>query len=95
MNKELIGLKQYLSFVDQLAPHLDQVLISDAKEIDYGQWELPFEALLLAILRQTKHTIVFDFVLAKQLATKADIIDSGVLDIDTWERFERKFGALK
>jgi len=87
MNVKKTGLKDYLLFVDQVEIYLEKKAISDAREIEHGQWELPFEALLLELMKLPYHTVQINFGLVETLANEADLIESSVLDVNTWERF--------
>lgn len=78
---------EYFSFVESMEPYLDKVLIQDARDVEYGQWELPFEALLLELMKLSGHKVSVDLALIEELAKQADIFECGVLDVDTWERF--------
>jgi len=84
-----VGIADYFQFVDKVAPFLDAELINDAHEIEYGQWELPFEALLLEIMKLSNAQIDIDLNLVVKLAHEADIVESSVLDINTWEQFKK------
>jgi len=47
MKKDDAGPADYLIFLDQVAALLDSDFLREAETFDYGQWELPFEAVLL------------------------------------------------
>lgn len=83
----LTGLNEYRIFVESVAKHLEADILQQAKDVEYGQWELPFEAVLLELMKCSKHNICFDNDLVNRLAIEADIIECGVLDMDTWQKF--------
>ena len=83
-----IGVREYLKFLKSVSSYLDQSLVSKAKHIEHGQWELSFEAVLLGLMETAVEDIELDYELVYALAQEANIIDEGVLDLDTWERFQ-------
>ncbi len=89
MTEEQIGLKEYFVFLEGVALFLDERLIDDAREVEYGQWELPYEAVLLALVKLPFNEVQFDLELAKKLAIEADIIECGILSMDTWQQVQR------
>nr|WP_319250227.1 hypothetical protein [uncultured Celeribacter sp.] len=84
---KVVGPQEYLEFVESVSDHLDAKLYSDARDIEYGQWEIPFEAVLLALLKEDFALVEFDHALVFNLAKEAKILDEGVLDPDTWKKF--------
>ncbi|WP_454700791.1 hypothetical protein [Agrobacterium burrii] len=49
MNKEHVGPSEYLGFLSQVSQFIDPQIARDAADFDYGQWELPFEAVLIEL----------------------------------------------
>ncbi len=84
-----VGIKEYFKFVENVSTLLDKTLLKDVQDIEYGQWEVPFEAILLFLIELPKEEISLDYELVKALAYEADIIEFGVLDMDTWDKFEK------
>lgn len=84
------GIDKYHQFLDAVLPLLDPELIAKAQDVEYGQWEMPFETLLhgLTGLERGKVKLNQDFDFIRQLAEDADIVPEGVLDENTWPDFE-------
>ncbi len=61
--------------------------VRDAAIFDYGQWELPFEAVLVAVMEKPRNQVKFDFNRAAVLAEAANIVIERVLDPATWQKF--------
>ena len=95
MSGKDVGIKEYFGFIENVAPFLDEKLYLDAKEVDYGQWELPFETVLLALMKKSFDEVIIDMDLTRELAHEADIIESGVIDPNTWKRFKKWSGQLQ
>lgn len=87
MKNDLVGMQEFLHFVESVAELLDEKTVQDARDIEFGQWELPFEAILLSLQKLSPGEVKIDFELVERLAQEADIIECGVLDVDTWSRF--------
>lgn len=81
------GIQEYFVFLESVSAYLDPLLIEKAKYIEYGEWEMAYEAILLGLIEQNRDEISFDIDLAKGLADEADIISQGVMDINTWDKF--------
>lgn len=88
-----VGLNEYRVFLDNVSTYLDNDFVGQAKDVELGQWELSFEAVLLELMKEPKCKAKFDTGLVEKLAIEADIIECGVLDMDTWQRF-CKWGNL-
>lgn len=82
-----VDIHDYFNFVETVAKYLDENLARNARDVEYGEWELPFEAILIALLKLSPYEVDMDYVLVEKLAIEADIIEGGVLDIDTWNQF--------
>ena len=83
-----MNISDYFKFIDQVEPFIETKLIKDARTIEYGQWEVPFEGLLLELIKLPSSDININFQLVKNLADDAGIIKSSILTLDTWENFE-------
>lgn len=83
----MIGLSEYFYFVDSVAKELDCNFLAEARNIDFGQWETSFEAVLLKLIDQEKRYTTVDFISAKELAIAAGIVEEGVLDPKVWSKF--------
>ena len=81
------GLSEYFYFVDSVAKELDCNFLAEARNIDFGQWETSFEAVLLKLIDQEKRYTTVDFISAKELAIAAGIVEEGVLDPKVWSKF--------
>ena len=95
MTKSLVGLHEYFSFVDSVANELNSDFLSKVRDINLGQWETSFEALLLKLIDENKPNTQVDFAAAKELAVAAGIIEEGVLDLDVWKKFCSWYGITK
>lgn len=93
MKKDDAGPADYLIFLGQVAALLDSDFLREAETFDYGQWELPFEAVLLKLMEESPKNEGIDIGLAKKLAKYAGLLDEGVLTPDTWQRFIYWYGA--
>lgn len=87
MNDDRVDIHDYFNFVETVAKYLDGNLARNARDVEYGEWEFPFEAILIALLKLPPYEVDMDYVLVEKLAAEADIIEGGVLDIDTWNQF--------
>jgi len=85
--KKTFGLKEYLYFYESVKEYLSNDLKISAGNIDYGQWETSFEAIILAIVKLPRDNFVLDIELVEGLAYEADLLEGGVLDVNTWEQF--------
>jgi hypothetical protein len=81
------GQFEYFDFLDSVSQYLEPSFFDRAREVELGQWELPFEAVLIELTKLPNDRTRIDFEQARKLATEADIIDSGVIDVDTWQSF--------
>jgi len=93
VKKDDAGSADYLIFLGQVAALLDSDFLREAETFDYGQWELPFEAVLLKLMEGSPKNEGIDIGLAKKLAKYAGLLDEGVLTPDTWQRFIYWYGA--
>ncbi|MFN7089996.1 MAG: hypothetical protein ACK4P4_05550 [Allorhizobium sp.] len=93
MKKGYAGPADYLIFLGQVAASLDSDFLREAEAFDYGQWELPFEAVLLKLMEGSPRNDGIDIGLAEKLAKDAGLLDEGVLAPDTWQRFTYWYGA--
>lgn len=87
MNSKWAGPAAYTEFLAEVCPFLDPHTVRDAAVFDYGQWELPFEAVLIAVMEKPRNQVRFDFNRAAGLAEAANIVIEGVLDPATWQKF--------
>lgn len=87
MNSKCAGPADYREFLAKVSPFLDPHTARDAAVFDYGQWELPFEAVLIALMEKPRSQVSFDFNRAAMLAEAANIVIEGVLDPATWQKF--------
>lgn len=81
------GLYEYLDFIDSVSQYLPPSFITQARAVELGQWELPFEATLIELIKLPNDRTHVDLDLIRSLAGEADIIDSGVIDVETWQKF--------
>ncbi|TKV73135.1 hypothetical protein [Rhizobium sp. AU243] len=87
MNSKCAEQAAYTELLAEVSPFLDPHTVRDAAIFDYGQWELPFEAVLIAIMDKPRNQVRFDFTRAAVLAEAANIVIEGVLDPATWQKF--------
>ncbi|WP_285278022.1 hypothetical protein [Agrobacterium sp. SUL3] len=87
MNKKHIGPSEYLGFLSQVSQFIDPQIVRDAADFDYGQWELPFEAVLIELMRMPRNEIEIDFNAVELLAKEADITEEGVINPESWRKF--------
>ncbi|NRF18487.1 hypothetical protein [Agrobacterium pusense] len=72
MNSKCAGPAAYTEFLAQVSPFLDPHTVRDAAVFDYGQWDLPFEAVLIAVMEKPRNQVRFDFNRAARLAEAAN-----------------------
>lgn len=81
------GQVEYFDFLESVSKYLATSFFERAREVELGQWELPFEAVLIELMKLSNDKTHVDLEQARNLAAEADIIDSGVIDVDTWLKF--------
>ncbi len=82
-----IGLSEYFVFVDEIAEHLRPDFLRCVEDIEYGEWETSFEAILLELMKLPSQNVSLDLSMVESLAAEAGIVDDGVLDPNTWQKF--------
>lgn len=87
MNKEHVGPSEYLGFLSQVSQFIDPQIARDATDFDFGQWELPFESVLIELTGMPRNEVELDFNTVELLAKEADITEEGVIDPETWRKF--------
>lgn len=93
MTKDHVGPKEYRLFLSQVVPMLDADFVLDAGTFEHGQWDLPFEAVLLKLLEEPSKAVSVDMFLAERLAKQAGLVEEGVLSPDTWKMFISQYGT--
>jgi len=89
MRNDKIGIQEYFTFLESVSPSLNPSFVKRAKKVEYGQWELPFEATLLELVEIPRSKVRFDKNLVTALAQESNLTTSGVLDTETWGKFLR------
>lgn len=87
MIEKHIGQNEYFSFVESVSQYFTDTFLADVRDVEFGQWEMPFEAMLLELIKRDKQNTVVDFKLIQDLAIESGIVQEGVLDPDTWKIF--------
>ena len=83
-----IGQKEFLKLLDQIEVDNKISLPVSLRGIEYGQWEVPFEAFLIQLMKNKKSNIEIDFEKFDELAKESGLKDDGgVLDPKTWRYF--------
>ena len=82
-----LGPSEYFAFVEGVEKYLESDFVRQVKDVDFGQWELPFEAILIELMKLRKDQTAINDALVRYLAVEAGIVEAGVLDADTWQKF--------
>lgn len=93
MNADNLGPEEYLGFLGQVAARLDTDFVLEAEKFEFGQWERPFEAMLLRLMEGPPSNECINMDLVEKLAKQAGVMEEGVLDPDTWPRFAHWYRA--
>ncbi len=84
------GTQEFLDFAEPILASInDPAFSAQIRDIEHGQWEPAFEALLLRMMELDPARVPFDPEVAGRLADESGLTDQGVLDPDTWARFLR------
>ncbi len=85
--KNALGQSEYLALLEAVTarcPLPDEVSL---RYVEYGQWEMNFEALLISLMRVDQRGLQFRLSDFEVLAKEAGLTEEGVLDPDTWRKF--------
>ena len=88
-----LGYKGYIDFLSNFKRHLDPSTFDELGNVEYGQWEICFEALLHQLMKLNRMAISLDISTVTQLAKEAEVLSEGILDPDTWKQFNEWLNA--
>lgn len=87
MTDKVSPLDSYYKFLRSVSGEVSPGFFKKAEEVVLGQWETPFEALLLELMKNNASRKNICITNANYLAEQSGIIPDGVLDPNTWGKF--------
>jgi hypothetical protein len=82
--------KSFLRWYRCIDAHFDAAFSREVRDVQFGQWETAFEAVLLRLLEMPQR-VSLDLDFTRWLARGAEIMEQGVLAPDTWQRFALRY----